>query len=51
VKWTPQRLAWTALLMSWDEGQTLAARFEHACGTGRELHAHWKLGESYGGFT
>lgn len=37
--------------MSWDEGQTIAARFGHACQTGRELHAHWKLGESYGGFT
>lgn len=37
--------------MAWDEGQTISARFEHACHTGHELHPHWKLGESYGGFT
>lgn len=37
--------------MAWDEGQTISARFEHACHTGYELHPHWKLGESYGGFT
>lgn len=37
--------------MSWDEGQTLAARWDHACTTAQELHRHWKLGESYSGFT
>jgi hypothetical protein len=37
--------------MSWDEGQTMQARFEHARQTCLELHAHWKLGDSYGGFT
>lgn len=36
--------------MAWDEGQTLQARFENACQTGGELHRHWRLGESYGGF-
>jgi DDE family transposase len=49
--WRPQRLAWVALLMAWDEGQTLAARWEHAKQTAHTLHAHWKLGRSYGGFT
>jgi hypothetical protein len=39
------------LLMSWDEGQTLGARWDHACVTANELHPHWKLGESYSGFT
>jgi DDE family transposase len=39
------------LLMSWDEGQTLAARWDHACTAAQELHRHWKLGESYSGFT
>jgi Transposase DDE domain len=39
------------LLMSWDEGQTLGARWDHACTAAHELHAHWKLGESYSGFT
>jgi Transposase DDE domain len=28
----------------------MQARFEHACGAGRGLHAHWQLGEAYGGF-
>lgn len=37
--------------MSWDEGQTLGARWDHACTTAKELHRHWKLGESYSGFT
>jgi hypothetical protein len=37
--------------MSWDEGQTITARFGHACQAAVELHAHWRLGESYGGFT
>jgi Transposase DDE domain len=39
------------LLMSWDEGQTLAVRWDHACTSANELHPHWKLGESYSGFT
>ena len=49
--WRPQRLAWVALLMAWDEGQTLAARWEHAKQTAHTLHPHWKLGRTYGGFT
>ena len=49
--WKPQRLAWMGLLMSWDEGQTLGARWDHACTVANELHSHWKLGESYSGFT
>lgn len=28
----------------------MQARFEHATQVGCELHAHWRLGESYGGF-
>jgi hypothetical protein len=51
VDWTPQRLAWVSLLMAWDEGQTLATRFEHACQTAGRLHTHWALGHSYSGFT
>lgn len=50
VDWTPQRLAWVALLIAWDEGQTLGCRFEHACQVARRLHAHWVLGRSYSGF-
>jgi Transposase DDE domain len=48
--WRPQRLAWTALLTSWDEGQTLAARWDHAGTAANELHRHWRLGASYSGF-
>jgi hypothetical protein len=36
--------------MAWDEGQTLAARWEHACQTAKGLHFHWRLGRSYSGF-
>jgi Transposase DDE domain len=36
--------------MAWDEGQTLAARFEHACAAARSTHRHWTLGTSYSGF-
>lgn len=36
--------------MSWDEGQTLTSRWDHACTTAKELHPHWKLGASYSGF-
>src|SRR5262249_35082620 len=37
--------------MSWDEGQTLGTRWDHGCRAAHELHPHWKLGESYSGFT
>jgi hypothetical protein len=50
VTWTPQRLAWLGLLMSWDEGQTLTWRWDHACTAAKEVHRHWKLGTSYCGF-
>jgi hypothetical protein len=36
--------------MAWDEGQTLSARFEHACRAAAEVHPHWRLGTSYSGF-
>lgn len=48
--WTPQRLAWVATIMAWDEGQTLTARFEYACAAARSTHRHWTLGTSYSGF-
>ena len=50
TQWTPQRLTWVAALMAWDEGQTLNARWEHAGGVARSMHAHWKVGTSYSGF-
>jgi hypothetical protein len=36
--------------MAWDEGQTLTARFDHACQAAGGLHPHWSLGSSYSGF-
>src|SRR5204863_5666796 len=49
--WKPQRLCWTALLMSISEGQTLTHRFEHSCEFLHDTHRHWKMGNSYSGFT
>src|SRR5512135_3364098 len=49
--WTPQRLAWVCTLMAGDEGQTLTARFEHACQAAGDLPPHGTLGTSYSGFT
>ena len=37
--------------MSWDEGQTLTARWDHAGTAAHDRHPHWKLGASYSGFT
>lgn len=50
LQWTPQRLAWLAVLMAWDEGQTLEARWEHARQAAGQFHGHWRLGRSYTGF-
>jgi hypothetical protein len=50
VTWTPQRLAWLGVLMAWDEGQTLGARWDHAQTAAKDLHRHWQLGASYSGF-
>jgi hypothetical protein len=36
--------------MAWDEGQTLATRWDHAGEAVTKLHPHWRLGESYSGF-
>lgn len=51
IFWKPQRVAWIALLMAWDEGQTLTTRWEHACEAVNKIHPLWRLGDSYSGFT
>jgi hypothetical protein len=38
------------VLMSWDEGQTLGARWEHAAELAGAVHPHWQWGRSYAGF-
>jgi hypothetical protein len=49
--WRPQRLVWLALLSSWGEGSTLAARWGLAVEVARTVHPHWTFGSSYSGFT
>lgn len=48
--WTPQKLFWMAMLMSWDEAPTLSDRFANARDLLRELFPRWTLGQSYSGF-
>ena len=48
--WTPQKLFWMAMLMSWDDAPTLIDRFGNACDLLRELFPRWTLGRSYSGF-
>ena len=48
--WTPQKLAWMAALMSWDEAPTLGVRFENSRRLLRSLHPRWTLPTSYSGF-
>jgi hypothetical protein len=48
--WTPQKLAWVALLMCWDEGSTLGERFHNVRALVKTLHPRWKLPNSYPGF-
>lgn len=48
--WTPQRLAWTALLMAWVEPLQLVERFTAVRGFLKPMFPHWKLGSSYEGF-
>ncbi len=50
AKWTPQRIFWVAILMSFDEASTLTQRFENVRNLLRELFPRWKLGRSYTGF-
>jgi hypothetical protein len=50
TRWTPQRLVWSAVLLSWSEQPQLVERFH---GVRRFLKAacpHWRLGTSYDGW-
>lgn len=49
--WRPFHIARVALLMAWDEGQTLGSRWDHACQAVAELHPRWWPGDSYSGYT
>ena len=50
VKWSPQRLFWMAILMTWSADQTLQARFEEARDVLRALFPKWPLGKTYTGW-
>jgi hypothetical protein len=50
VTWTPQRLAWSALLMSLSEQPTLGERFDAVRECLKAACPHWQLGTSYAGW-
>ena len=51
LTWTPQRIAWMALLMAFSAEQTLAERFEAVRDVLREAFPHWRLGATYTGWS
>ena len=50
VDWTPHRLAWSGLMMAWNETPQLVERFAAVCECLREACPHWTLGASYDGW-
>jgi hypothetical protein len=46
AQWTPQKILWTLLLMSWDEAPTLNQRFENTLRLLKLLRPRWKLPKS-----
>jgi hypothetical protein len=50
TKWSPLRLFWMAILMTWSAEQTLQARFEASRDVLRLLFPKWLLGKTYTGW-
>lgn len=50
TKWSPQRLFWMAILMTWSAQQTLQTRFDEVRDLLRSLFPKWSLGTSYTGW-
>jgi hypothetical protein len=50
LQWTPQRIFWIAILMTWCAEQTLKERFEAVRESVQALFPRWRLGESYTGW-
>ena len=50
LRWTPQRLLWMALLMTYSAEQTLADRFDAVGDVLKTAFPHWRLGRSYSGW-
>lgn len=48
--WTPQRLAYSAVLMAWGEQPKLVERFVAVSEFLKETRQHWQLGSSYTGW-
>jgi len=48
--WTPQPLAWSAVLMAWGEQAGLTERFRVIMAFCKRVCPHWKLGSSYDGW-
>jgi IS4 transposase len=48
--WTPQKVFWVSLVMSWLPTATLHEQFEAACDVIRQVHPRWPLGTSLSGF-
>ena len=49
-RWSPLRVFWVAILMTWSAEQTLQSRFEATRQVVRSLFPKWPLGKSYTGW-
>ena len=50
LQWTPQRIFWIAILMTWSAEQTLRERFDAVRESVQALFPRWHLGETYTGW-
>ena len=50
TEWTPQRVFWASLVMSWQPQATLGEQFAYARDVLREIFPRWTLGTSLAGF-
>jgi len=48
--WTPQKVFWVSVVMSWQPPATLHEQFEAARDVIRKVHPRWRLGTSLSGF-
>lgn len=49
-QWTPQKVFWTSMVMSWQPQASLGEQFRYARDVLREVFPRWKLGKSLSGF-
>lgn len=48
--WTPQKIFWVSILMSWQPKEALGEQFQSACDVLKDVFPRWKLGTSASGF-